>query len=112
MEYKISAGDLVEWQDPFTGDIEIRRVISVLKIETTLLKVERGKSEYILELEPKELGRRTDYIYSDEIKACYKKVEEPILKTNCGVTAKEAQQGVSKATDIFKEVRSTPIAYL
>ena len=103
MEYKISAGVLVEWQDPFTGDIEFRRVISVLKIETTL-KVERGKSEYILELEPKELGRRSDYIYSDEIKACYKKVEEPILKTSCRVTA--------KATDIFKETRSTPIAYL
>ncbi len=111
MDYKIIAGDLIERKNLFMDCREIRRVVSVLKIETTL-KVDEGKSYYVLELEPKEVGQMAEYIYSGEVTAHYKKVEEPILKTNCGVTTKEAQQGVSKATDIFKEVRSTPIAYL
>lgn len=101
MDYKINAGDFVEWKSPFKDDVEFRRVISVLKIESTL-EVEQELSEYMLQLEPKEFGCRTDFIYSNEIIALYKKVEKPVLKANCGV----------KAAEIFKEARSTPIAYL
>ena len=111
MDYKIDAGDFVEWKNPFNGDVEFRRVISVLKIESTL-EVERERSKYMLQLEPKEFGCRTDFIYSNEIIAHYKKVEKPVLKANCGVSTEDAQRGISKAAEIFKEARSTPIAYL
>ena len=36
MDYKIDAGDFVEWKNPYKDDVEFRRVISVLKIESTL----------------------------------------------------------------------------
>ena len=72
MDYKIDAGDFVEWKNPFKDDVEFRRVISVLKTESTL---EVGRSKYMLQLEPKEFGSRTDFIYSNEIVAHYKKVE-------------------------------------
>ena len=36
MDYKIDAGDFVEWKDPFKDVVEFRRVISILKIESTL----------------------------------------------------------------------------
>lgn len=71
MDYKIDAGDFVEWKNPFKDDVEFRRVISVLKIESTL-EVERERSKYMLQLEPKEFGCRTDFIYSNEIIAHYK----------------------------------------
>ena len=29
MDYKIDAGDFVEWKDPFKDDVEFRRVISI-----------------------------------------------------------------------------------
>ena len=109
MDYKIDAGDFVEWKNPFKDDVEFRRVISVLKTESTL---EVGLSKYMLQLEPKELGCRTDFIYSNEIIAHYKKVEKPVLKANCGVSTEDAQRGILKAAEIFKEARSTPIAYL
>ena len=109
MDYKIVAGDFVEWKNPFKDDVEFRRVISVLKTESTL---EVGRSKYMLQLEPKEFGCRTDFIYSNEIIAHYKKVEKPVLKANCGVSAEDAQRGILKAAEIFKEARSTPIAYL
>lgn len=95
MDYKIIAGDLIEKKNPFMDCREIRRVVSVLKIETTL-KVDEGKSYYVLELEPKEMGQMAEYIYSSEVTAHYRMIEKPVLK----------------ATDIFKETRSTPIAYL
>ena len=79
MDYKIDAGDFVEWKNPFNGDVEFRRVISVLKTESTL---EVGLSKYMLQLEPKEFGCRTDFIYSNEIIAHYKKVEKSVLKAN------------------------------
>ena len=109
MDYKIDAGDFVEWKNPFKDDVEFRRVISVLKTESTL---EVGQSKYMLQLEPKEFGCRTDFIYSNEIIAHYKKVEKPVLKANCGVSTEDAQRGILKAAEIFKEARSTPIAYL
>ena len=119
MDYKIDAGDFVEWKNPFTDDVEFRRVISVLKIESTL-EVERERSKYMLQLEPKEFGCRTDFIYSNEIIAHYKRVEKTVLKANCEVSAEDAQRGILedaqrgilKAAEIFKEARSTPIAYL
>ena len=95
MDYKIIAGDLIERKNLFMDCREIRRVVSVLKIETTL-KVDEGKSYYVLELEPKEVGQMAEYIYSSEVTAHYRMIEKPVLK----------------ATDIFKETRSTPIAYL
>ena len=110
MDYKIDAGDFVEWKNPFKDDVEFRRVISVLKIESTL-EVGQERSE-MLQLEPKEFGCRTDFIYSNEIIAHYKKVEKPVLKANCGVSTEDAQRGILKAAEIFKEARSTPIAYL
>ena len=109
MDYKIDAGDFVEWKNPFKDDVEFRRVISVLKTESTL---EVGQSKYMLQLEPKEFGCRTDFIYSSEIIAHYKKVEKPVLKANCGVSTEDAQRGILKAAEIFKEARATPIAYL
>ena len=36
MDYKIDAGDFVEWKNPFKDDVEFRRVVSVLKIECIL----------------------------------------------------------------------------
>ena len=78
---EIDAGDFVEWKDPFKDDVEFRRVISILKIESTL-EVERERSKYMLQLEPKEFGCRTDFIYSNEIIAHYKKVEKSVLKAN------------------------------
>ena len=47
-------------------------------------------------------------------------MEKSVLKANCEVSAEDAwrgiledaQRGILKAAEIFKEARSTPIAYL
>lgn len=75
MKNKIKAGDVVEVKNKFSHITELRRVLGVFKVESTLYTLDED-DKYLLELESKENGvLSSDYTYSSNVVSHYTKVD-------------------------------------